>query len=266
MGLSRCCNIVKYLLVLINVLFWIVGIAALALFIWVLTDPSLLISMTHEENHFYIGLYLFLVVGVLMLVISCLGCCGSLRESQCMLVSFFCFLLVVLVAEIAVGAWAFHNKEKLDSMVRTTVKHTIQNEYGIIDTKTAAFDTFQNHLECCGANGPNDWASSKYNNQEKKIINLEISSGNLIYNIPKSCCKKDVDEAMCHMYRNIPIASQINSDVIHLHGCTDKLVAVFHDNVTIVMIAIITIIVIELFGLIFSIMLCCNIQSNDYKA
>lgn len=68
-------------------LFQIAGFGALALFVWVLTDPSVLISMTQEENHFYIGLYIFLVVGVLMLIIAVLGCCGSLKESQCMLIS-----------------------------------------------------------------------------------------------------------------------------------------------------------------------------------
>lgn len=64
----------------------IVGFTALALFIWVLTDPSMLITMTQERNHFYIGLYVFLIVGLLMLVVAILGCCGSLRESKCMLI------------------------------------------------------------------------------------------------------------------------------------------------------------------------------------
>lgn len=64
----------------------IVGFTSLALFIWVLTDPSMLITMTQERNHFYIGLYVFLIVGLLMLVVAILGCCGSLRESKCMLI------------------------------------------------------------------------------------------------------------------------------------------------------------------------------------
>lgn len=59
---------------------------------------------------------------------------------------FFCFLLLVLVAEIATGAWAFHNREKLESMVRASVKNTIQHEYGHIESKTEAFDTFQAHV------------------------------------------------------------------------------------------------------------------------
>lgn len=64
----------------------IVGFTALGLFVWVLTDPSLVISMAQERNHFYIGLYVFLIVGLLMLVVAILGCCGSLKESPCMLI------------------------------------------------------------------------------------------------------------------------------------------------------------------------------------
>lgn len=50
------------------------------------------------------------------------------------------------MAEIAAGAWAYHNKHKLDEMFRMSVKNTVQNEYGIIEAKTAAFDTFQRHV------------------------------------------------------------------------------------------------------------------------
>lgn len=55
-------------------------------------------------------------------------------------------MLVVLVAEIVTGAWAYYNKDKLDEMVRATVKYTVHNEYGIIDSKTDGFDTFQKNV------------------------------------------------------------------------------------------------------------------------
>lgn len=59
---------------------------------------------------------------------------------------FFCFLLLILVAEIAAGAWAIHNKSVLDDMFRATVKNTVQNEYGVIQMKTDSFDTFQRQV------------------------------------------------------------------------------------------------------------------------
>lgn len=197
-----------------------------------------------------------------MLIISILGCCGSLRESHCMLMTvsgrpndktknsaeltakktfsqFFCFLLLILVAEIAAGAWAIHNKNVLDDMFRVTVKNTVQNEYGVIQDKTDAFDTFQRQvsrnlfcfyllngklqlrrtiffvqLECCGASGPNDWALSKYNSKEtSNIINMKISSSSMHYKIPESCCKKDIDADRCSLSTKVTLKSIISSDI-----------------------------------------------------
>jgi CD81 antigen len=52
----------------------------------------------------------------------------------------------VLVAEVAAGAWAFHNADKLDDVVRSTIKHTVQEEYGQVPSRTTAFDAIQKHV------------------------------------------------------------------------------------------------------------------------
>lgn len=61
-------------------------------------------------------------------------------------VQFFCFLLVVLVAEIATGVYAYLNQDQLLKMVRTSVKHSIQNEYSVNKLQTETFDAFQKHV------------------------------------------------------------------------------------------------------------------------
>lgn len=65
-----------------------------------------------------------------------------LTKFNCSL-QFFIFLLVVVVSEIAAGAWAFHNKDKLSDVIRQTVKHTVQEEYSVYPTRTVAFDGVQ---------------------------------------------------------------------------------------------------------------------------
>lgn len=67
-------------------------------------------------------------------------------------VQFFCFLLVVLVAEVSTGAWAYHNRDKLDAMIRSSVKNTVQNEFGVIESRTANFDLFQRHVSVFAQN------------------------------------------------------------------------------------------------------------------
>lgn len=71
-------------------------------------------------------------------------------------------------------------------------------------------------FKCCGANGPNDWASSKYNNKESsKILSMAVSSSELHYRIPESCCFDNADKLNCDNNTYLPVASTINTSVIH---------------------------------------------------
>lgn len=202
-----------------------------------------------------------------MLIVAFLGCCGAFKESQCLLVSFFCCLLVIIVAEIAAGAWAFHNSDKLDDMVRASVKHTVENEYDVITSRTLAFDTFQRQMKCCGANGPYDWASAKYNNKgESNIFDLKLSNVKINFEIPPSCCKEEVDTTTCEVSRKLGIGAKINP-ALYTEGCMDKLVKTIHEHWKILLGIIIAIILLEFFGLVFALVLCCAIKNNDhYKA
>jgi Tetraspanin family len=65
----------------------LLGLLVVVFAVWMLTDPTFLVSMTQEEKHYYIALYIFLAVGALLLLVAFLGCCGAFKESQCMLVS-----------------------------------------------------------------------------------------------------------------------------------------------------------------------------------
>lgn len=103
-----------------------VASATVILAIWMLTDPTFLVSLAQEENNYHAGLYILLAAGVLMLIVAILGCCGAFRESQCMLVGFFSCLLVVIVAQVAAGAWLYTNSERLKQLVRASAANTIK--------------------------------------------------------------------------------------------------------------------------------------------
>lgn len=73
-------------------------------------------------------------------------------------------MLIVLTAEIAAGVWAYQNGDKLEAFVKSNFKHTISNEYKVIDSRTEVVDAIQEHFQCCGVDGPSDWSYSKFNN------------------------------------------------------------------------------------------------------
>uniref|UniRef100_A0A182UHC6 Tetraspanin n=1 Tax=Anopheles melas TaxID=34690 RepID=A0A182UHC6_9DIPT len=210
MAIKGCCSVVKYLVVLVNLLFWVVGFLIVSLAIWMLSDPTFLISMTQNETNYTIGLYIFLVVGGLMLVVAFLGCCGAFKESQWMLTSFFCCLLMVLVAELAAGAWAFQNSDKLDNVVRSAVKEAVQTQYGVIPMRTATLDAIQKHYKCCGAEGPNDWQSSAFNNAERPTPSIEISNQPTIYKVPETCCVSNITPEQCEKATQMEFLASTN--------------------------------------------------------
>lgn len=267
MGLSGCYGVIKYLMVLINFFFWLIGFGVVILAIWMLTDKSVYISMAQDPNHYYYSLYIFLAAGILMLVVAFFGCCGAFKESQCMLISFFAFLLVILVAEVAAGIWAYTNSHDLELKIRNAVKSTVQEEYGTVHSRTETFDVIQKNLECCGANGPRDWNGSSIN-KKKDLSGMSLSVSNSLnnYTIPASCCRLGTEGSVCEKATNAKVGGNIHP-AIYSQGCIDKLVDVVKAHMYIVTGVTIGIIVVEVLGIIFALVLCFGINRSDrYKA
>lgn len=56
----------------------------MVLSIWLLFDQAVVL-MAKGAQDYATGTYIFLAAGALMTIIGFLGCCGALRESQCLL-------------------------------------------------------------------------------------------------------------------------------------------------------------------------------------
>ncbi|XP_033220282.1 CD9 antigen-like [Belonocnema kinseyi] len=268
MALSECYGMIKYLLVFVNLIFWAVGLAAVVLAGWMLTDRTFLVSLSEEEHHFNIGLYILLGAGILMLVVAFMGCCGAFKESQCMLVTFFSLLLVVIVAQIAAGAWLYTNRERLDDLVRKSFAETVKEEYGKLEfeDRTAIVDTVQHGFSCCGASGPSDWAASRYSRDHpNEHMSFSVSADSKTYKIPESCCKSKGSSG-CRSGILTSLGAQISPEVFQ-DGCMDKLVEALKSQGIIILGVAIGVGVLEFLGLIFSLILCCAIGSSErYKA
>ncbi|GCC28222.1 CD9 molecule a [Chiloscyllium punctatum] len=147
---------VKYLLFGFNFLFWLAGTAVLAIGLWLRFDPQTKDIFEIEENpsSFYIGVYILIGAGALMMVVGFLGCCGAIQESTCMLGFFFLFLLVIFAVEIAAGIWGFLNKDKVTEDV-TNFYMSLYTEYvqNRDKSKEAALKAIQKSLNCCGIGG-----------------------------------------------------------------------------------------------------------------
>ncbi|KAK9498570.1 hypothetical protein O3M35_003171 [Rhynocoris fuscipes] len=265
MGMGACYSAMKYLVFFINLIFWVSGIGIVVLSVWMLTDPYLNVSMAQDRSSYTIGVYLLIAVGILLFVVGFLGCCGIVRESQPLLVLFFCCLLLILVAEISAAVWVYSNKTALESVVKESVKSIVHQEYGKDVASTKEFDVIQTELRCCGASDPMDWLSS-WNFNEDARIELSISSPTKNYKLPASCCSSDYNKFECDGARISEPAAPY-SHVIYNEGCSNKLLDVLSDYMTWFISIGALLMIVQLMGLIFSLVLCCSIQQRSrYKA
>lgn len=256
----------KFLVFLMNLLFWVLGLLLIGLAVWMLTDPIFNVGMTQDSSDYYTGISLLLVVGTLLFLTGFLGCCGAHKENQCMLVMFVCLLIVIVVAQISAGWWAYCNSEQLEKLVRKSIESTVQNEYGLNPRHTKTFDIIQRDLRCCGANGPTDWANSKYRHSNgTEGINLEIGSKDVLFSIPASCCSPELSVEMCEAARNSVVVSGYAPSIFK-EGCMDKMLSVARQHMFIIIGIILGVGIVEFVGIIFSLILCCAIRAvNRYK-
>ncbi|XP_023689993.1 CD9 antigen-like [Paramormyrops kingsleyae] len=119
---------VKYLLFLFNFIFWMIGSLVLAVGLWLRFDSNItsLLNIEGAPHTFYFGVYILIGAGALMMLVGFFGCCGAVRESQCLLGSFFSCLLVIFGAEIAAGVFGFLNKDTIVKEIQEF--HTKNNE------------------------------------------------------------------------------------------------------------------------------------------
>uniref|UniRef100_A0A672RN76 Tetraspanin 2 n=1 Tax=Sinocyclocheilus grahami TaxID=75366 RepID=A0A672RN76_SINGR len=114
---------VKYLLFVFNFIFWLIGSLVLAVGLWLRLDPKTVSLLEGGPETFFIGVYILIAAGGLVMLVGFFGCCGAVRESQCLLGLvrtdsklddvFFTCLLVIFGAEVAAGVFGFLNKDKI---------------------------------------------------------------------------------------------------------------------------------------------------------
>lgn len=228
MGLSCGMSMVKYGLFIFNLICAVAGIALIvagALPLFKLQD----IQEVFPENNPEVMPIIVLTLGCVIFVISFLGCCGAIRESQCMINMYAFFLLVLVVGNVVIAVYAFLYTKELAQVAEDGFGTLWNNSIGVnADTKyTAAIDGIQRALQCCGRQGPGDWGAR----------------------IPPSCC---ADESSCNLASAFPKGcGQLLNDFVSMSGVLIAWVAVSA----------------AAFGLLGVIFACClsNSIRNSYR-
>ncbi|OTF78609.1 Cd63 antigen-like protein [Euroglyphus maynei] len=98
-------------------------------------------------------------------------------------------------------------------------------------------DDIQSRFACCGANGPGDWTN-----------NTNYTNGSL----PESCCKQDIGE-QCSA-----------SGPHYIRGCVEIITDELRNSVSYLGSLVITLVVVQIIGLIFSCLLLGQRRRYNY--
>lgn len=277
MALRGCFGCLKFLVFVVNFLFWLFGLGVMAVSLWLLFDQQLYLqSVGAESTDYFVGTYIILGVGMLMTLVGFLGCCGAWKESTWMLGTFFVFLIIILVGEVAVGLLIYFDESSYKDVITNSVHNTVKDKYHNNTTATVqTFDLIQEGLECCGSDGPIDWKNSLYNNYHENTPEIGIpkskggNSRDLArnFNIPQSCCKKPDSQECRDNIRNLNPNDINNNQYINTEGCSEQMIEFVEAHVIYLIAVAGGVAVIQLIGMIFSICLCCALKRiEDFKA
>ncbi|XP_021030562.1 tetraspanin-8 [Mus caroli] len=233
-GVSSC---LKYSMFFFNFLFWVCGTLILGLAIWVRVskDGKEIITSGDTSTNPFIAVNILIAVGSIIMVLGFLGCCGAVKESRCMLLLFFIGLLLILILQVAAGILGAAFKPEYNRILNETLYENAnllsENTDEAKDFQKAMI-VFQSEFKCCGLEkGAADW-------------------GNNFPEAKESCQCSGTD---CGTYQG---------SSVYPKTCLSLIKDLFEKNIIIVIGIAFGLAVIEILGLVFSMVLYCQIGSK----
>lgn len=246
-------NLLKYLLFGSNFVIFVIGCVVLGLGIYALVDGASLVTLVDESGvggdvnitAFTSAAYIFIVVAVFVVILTFFGCCGAIKESKCMLGTYFTLILVMFVVMIAGAVLGYSTSmDKLEGALQKTMPQFVEDSgaEGTNATQksiTEAWNEVQTSLKCCGTT-------------LNKTLNSWETYGPYPrdgFKVPESCCAQFTGKG--DECRKDPLGTQFN-----VTGCFDKLDKTFNDNKSTFLIAGIVTMVIMFLNMLFAFAMC----------
>ncbi|XP_070709941.1 tetraspanin-8-like [Pempheris klunzingeri] len=220
MAVNKC---IKYLLFFFNLLFWISGciIIGVSVYVKVSKDGN---KITNESLP---GIDLMIAIGVLIMILGFLGCCGAIKENRCMLLLFFISLLIIFILLLAAGILGAVGESKVKDWVKEHLEKLTPLSKQPEDVR-ADLEKLQQELKCCGlVNGPSDWEKT-----------------------PDSC-RCNATETDC------------KSSAIYTTPCATQIIRLMEKNMEVVLGIAFAIAILLIFGMVFAMILYCQIGRKD---
>ncbi|XP_034032213.1 CD81 antigen-like [Thalassophryne amazonica] len=241
MALTGCTMCIKYMLFFFNFIFWLAGGVILGVALWLRHDSqtSNLLILQFEGKQapgtFYTSVYILIAVGAVMMLVGFVGCYGAIQESQCLLGTFFFFLVILFACEVAAAIWGFMNRDTISKELINFYDSAYINALDVSgssskDSAIKVLHVFHNTLECCGKGDD-------------------------------TALFKQVASTLCPQKSTADLLKS-QEDPLNPLSCHKKLSELFSQKLYLIGLAALVVAVIMIFEMIFTMVLCCGIRNS----
>uniref|UniRef100_A0A452QTF4 CD37 molecule n=1 Tax=Ursus americanus TaxID=9643 RepID=A0A452QTF4_URSAM len=157
---DSCLSLIKYLLFVFNLFFFVLGSLIFCFGIWILIDKTSFVSFVGLSfMPLQIWSKALAISGILTMGLALLGCVGALKELRCLLGLYFGILLLLFATQITLGILISTQRMRLERRVKDIVMETIQNYRSRPEESAAeeSWDYVQFQLALLRWNSPRDW-------------------------------------------------------------------------------------------------------------
>ncbi|XP_003966436.2 tetraspanin 35 isoform X1 [Takifugu rubripes] len=243
-----CTGFLNTMMFLFNGIIFLAGAAILGVAIWVKVDSGSIFGLIEklenapeEVTQLLNVAYLLIALGSVLLIIGFLGCCGAMRQSKCMLLTFFIIILLVFIAEVAGALVILVFRPLVDELIAKigiAAVSTIKMNYGKNPDITGLWNTTMSVLKCCGFHNSSDFVGSPFYEENN-------------HQYPAQCCGGN--STICH-----PMVVEVT-----IAGCFPKISQLFADNTVVVVSVALAIAALEICAMTVSMKLFCSLKSRS---
>jgi len=268
-------NVVKYALFLTNFLIFLLGVAVLGCGIWVLVDKPAFLDLFQQaesmlpnlDGKFDISLYtsaayIIIVVAAIVTIVAFFGCFGAVKESKCMLGTYFVLILATFIVMV-VGAVLGYTGS-IEETLKEPLKEALEQyrdtpgDDQAQDAYKAVWNQVQKELKCCGVEDARDW---------KNCAECGFGNAGAEYKVPEGCCGwekidgawQETNETSMKACRTAPFPQGTPWDTDYKYafeGCFTKIVTTIEDNQGIVSGVAIGVVAVMFLNMLFSFAMC----------
>lgn len=150
--------VLKNILVVANVLAGCFGFMAVACGAYVLHNYHYVLNVVNDASDLYVTAVAFIIIGLLVMVITSLGCTAAVNDSPRALIVYSVILGLIVVAEVTIGWLSLARINVIQAMLDRSLRHLWDNK----EHHVALWNTLQFVWSCCGLNSKHDWEHTPF--------------------------------------------------------------------------------------------------------